>query len=75
MFFSLNISTEACAGGVEFRKYYVTLITEGNCNAQYIATCESKISNSTFKMDRFTSFKDRNNWKWKYPLKYLSASS
>ena len=54
---------------IEFGKYYVTLISEGNCNTWYIASCENRNDNGTFQMDHLTRVKKGNDFTWKHPRK------
>ena len=52
---------------VELNKYYVTLITEGNTDAWYLATCVGKNNNGTYKMDHLFRVNKKSNLKWKNP--------
>ena len=54
---------------IEVGKYYVTLISEGNCNTWYIASCENRNDNGTFQMDHLTRVKKGNDFTWKHPRK------
>ena len=49
--------------------YYATLISEGSSDTWYIATCEGKNDDGTFKMDHLMRVGDGNNLKWKHPPK------
>ena len=48
---------------------YTTLISEGSSDTWYIATCEGKNDNGTYKMDHLMIVGDRSNLKWKHPPK------
>ena len=50
-------------------KYYVTLITQGDINTWYIASCENVNPDGTYKMDHLTRAKPGNDAKWKHPPK------
>ena len=52
---------------VELNKYYVTLITEGNADTWYLATCVGKNNNGTYKMDHLIRVNKKSNLKWKNP--------
>ena len=48
---------------------YATLIKEGSLDLWYIATCEGKNDDGTYKMDHLMRVQDRRNSKWKHPPK------
>ena len=64
----VEVTTEAEID-IEVGKYYVTLISEGNCNTWYIASCETRNDNGTFQMDHLTRVKKGNDLTWKHPRK------
>ena len=48
---------------------YATLIKEGLLDTWYIATCEGKNGDGTYKMDHLMRVQDGSNLKWKRPNK------
>ncbi|KAG1663725.1 Equilibrative nucleoside transporter 3 [Nymphon striatum] len=52
---------------IEIGKYYVTLITEGECNTWNIASCDNRNDDGTFQMDHLVRVKNGNNLTWKHP--------
>ena len=44
-------------------------MSEKSCNTWYVASCEGKNNNGTYKMDHFITVKTGDNLKWKHPLK------
>ncbi|KAG1653603.1 hypothetical protein GQR58_025471 [Nymphon striatum] len=51
---------------IEIGKYYVTLITEGECNTWNIASCDNRNDDGTFQMDHLVRVKKGNNLTWKH---------
>ena len=51
------------------KMYYVTLITEGNVDAWYIASCEKQNTDGTYTMDHLTRVHEGSNLKWKCQVK------
>ena len=49
--------------------FYVTLISEGSSDTWYIAMCEGKNDDGTYKMDHLMRVQDKRNSKWKHPPK------
>ena len=49
---------------------YATLINEGSSDTWYIATCEGKNDDGTYKMDHLMRVEAGRNLKWKPPLKH-----
>ena len=45
------------------------LIKEGSLDLWYIATCEGKNDDGTYKMDHLMRVQDGSNLKWKHPSK------
>ena len=54
---------------IQVGKYYVTLITKGNVDAWYIASCEKQNTDSTYTIGHLTRVHEGSNLKWKYPVK------
>ena len=52
---------------IELNKYYVTLITEGDKDTWYIASCEAKNPDGTYKMEHLHRVQEGSNLKWKHP--------
>ena len=50
-------------------KYYVTLITEGNLNTWYIASCEGRNDDQTYAMDHLVRVRKDCDLTWKHPPK------
>ena len=60
--------TESCTGGIVLGKYYETLMSEGNCNTWYIASCEKINADGSFKIDHLIRTSKDSDFKWKHPV-------
>ena len=65
---SFNMQKEKNAD-IEVGHFYATLIKEGLLDTWYIATCEGRNGDGTYKMDHLMRVQDGSNLKWKRPTK------
>ena len=65
---SFNMQKEKNAD-IEVGHFYATLIKEGLLDTWYIATCEGRNDDGTYKMDHLMRVQDGSNLKWKRPTK------
>ena len=66
---TLTIEKDDEENDIVENRNYVTLISEGNTNTWYIATCIKALGENSFEMDFLHRLDKESNLKWKHPWK------